>query len=297
MGFHWTECARLRSGGGFHVAVFWFRILVGLISLVFGIYSIVLISMTASKIWVKVIGSSLLVSSIILLLSSIAVFAFLFIVSFGLDFCKSLPNCGFQLLIVSSLFSHIASCVYIALSTEASAESCVARLSDFCLANPADELVVEFINGHPTPFSLRSFVYQRTTDQLGTIVAFFAIWVGGDCALVLCTACGGTHGGGPTSGSPQSSVPLDRSGQGRTGLSQDEDAVDVGRDEADDPEWPADDQPSPRGEPTAVQSPPSRDRSHEPSEPVRGRNRRRYRRAYSEDEVPPDSRDAPDSDA
>jgi hypothetical protein len=293
MPFRWDACAGLRGGGGFGVAVFWLRVLVGLIYLVFWAYSIFLITVTGSKIWLKVIGSSLLVSSIMILVSSIVVFVFLFIVSFDLDFCRSLPDCGFQLLVVFSLFSHVASCVYIVHSTEASAESYVARLLDFCAANPADNLVREFRNKHPTNFSVRSFVYQRTIDPLEAIVAFFAIWVGGNCALVLCTACLDTSEGNQG----RSPLLLARNPK-KTGRAKEEE----GSGEAGDPEQPASDQASAPGGSADGRPPPSTENPPDQPPPIsgdgrassdrdRGRTNRRHRRATCEGDAPPDSAD------
>jgi hypothetical protein len=263
-------------------------------------------SVTSSKIWLKVIGSPLLVLSTIILVSSIAVFAFLFIVSYDLDFCKSVPKLGFQLVVVFSLSSDVASCVYIALSTE----SYVTGLPNFSIANPADELVIQFISDHPTPFSLRAFVYQRTTDQPVTIVVFFAIWAGGDSALVPCTACLAPEGSSPNAlprlkPRRESLVPRRSSTFKVPGLAQDGDAVDEGGDEAGDPERPRGAQQSSSESvdrllanlgPRAERPFQSFDALDQSSGQLGGRKRRQHGRAHVEYDGQPDLGDTLSAD-
>jgi hypothetical protein len=181
------SCSSLQSSGALGVAIFWLRFLLGGTSLGATIYSIVLISLTRSEIWVKAVSPAALVVEIFLMLCSVLCFASLLLLVLGIGRNSAIPDLWYYLSIVFSFACHTLFAILLSFSTHSRADLYARDLEDHCSRRYWEADVSTFTSTYKTEFSRRAFVNQRTTGQYASIAAFIGIWLPVTLALVLCT--------------------------------------------------------------------------------------------------------------
>jgi hypothetical protein len=182
------SCSALQTSGALGTAVFWLRVLVGGVSVSATIYSIVLMSRTASGLWVKAVSPAALVICIFLLLCSVLCIASLLLLVLGIELISAIPDLWYYVVIVCSLACHALFAILMSFSTRSRADLYALDLEDYCIRRVWDAKVSEFLRTYGTVFSRRAFVNQRTSDQYPSIAAFIGIWLTATLALVVCTA-------------------------------------------------------------------------------------------------------------
>ena len=154
---------------------YWCRLILILIPLVNGCFSLYVLAQTASKIWLNAIGASILAISVILFLFSIASAVFLILCLVRIKIGTT-TNYTFIIAILSSILSLIIEACFLSQITKSKAEIMIQDLTDYCIRNYNDKKVQKFLSRHSSIYCVRRYVELRTTDLYGAAATFFALW-------------------------------------------------------------------------------------------------------------------------
>lgn len=157
------------------ILCFWCRIILILIPIVNGFFSIYVVVTTAAKIWLSAIGGGLLAVSLILFIFSLASGIFLILSLIGIKIGKE-KNYTFLIAMFLAISSLIIEASFLSQVTNSKTEMMIQDLVDYCIRNYGDKTVQEFLLSHASLYSVRRYVETRTKDNYAAIATFFALW-------------------------------------------------------------------------------------------------------------------------
>lgn len=152
--------------------LFWIRIILCVIPIGMLIFSIYWMAMTASKIWIQVVGSAHLALNIILMLFSAGSLVFMI---FGvLSIMKNQANIVLIMYIVITLISALISLILLGISSEQNAIAYQGYFSSHCISiNSTDSFCQEYF----TDWSKKRYVRVRTTDAYDCVAGILSPWI------------------------------------------------------------------------------------------------------------------------
>lgn len=165
----------LRSHGSVGVGVFWSHILLICISISVVIFSLYWLIITSSSIWMKAVSGSMLTVNLFLMIFGLVSASIGVMQKFGISLLEE--GILHQLFIAASFGCQLMCCILMALSRESKAALYVKDVNDFCVRNPTNTHVINFLKEHSTEYAVESYVAKRTTRAYNSIAAFFGIWL------------------------------------------------------------------------------------------------------------------------
>ena len=174
----------LRAKGIVGILAFWIQMALIGMSIASAIFAMYWMAITASKIWLKAVGGSLLAANVFLMLTSLA--SGVFLVLNRLNINPLYPNFSHHLSVMAAFISQIICCVLMGLSTESEAEIYLKDILDYCERNTADQTVQSFTQSYTTDYSKRNYVAQRTTTAYDSVAAIFGVWLPLTLIYILC---------------------------------------------------------------------------------------------------------------
>lgn len=166
----------MRNLGIKGILCFWCRLMLILVPIINGIFSLYIVIIVSQKIWLSAIGGGLLAISVLLFLFSFASGTFIILCCIDIKIGKT-TNLTFLIASISSIISLIIEACLLSQITKSKANLLINDLTDYCIRNYNDPIVHKFLANHASFYCVRRYVETRTTDLYGASATFFTIWL------------------------------------------------------------------------------------------------------------------------
>ena len=138
--------------------------------------SIYWLTQISNSIWLKSVGASLFASNLVLVVLSLASFAFNILEK--LNFKLFFEKMAYQLYVVITILSLVCCCVTLSLSTYTAADRAYQDIIDHCNRFPNEQYVINFSNEFWTQYSKQDFILRRTVRNNSILAVAFGVWTG-----------------------------------------------------------------------------------------------------------------------